>query len=1184
MKIRICSLVVFLTLLSNKIAIAQDLSTNVLYKVIAPSGMVLDTRDATDNASTVYLGKNIKDKKSQLWRITTYGDTYLLYNPYSFLALDFGVHGADKPVGLWSLSRGNTNQQILLIPVENGQYRMVHKNSGLEIHTTSTTDVHAMSGEGIFWQFQKTSTKIPPETLTGKKEWQNEQIFAINKEDGHNTYIPFLSVKDLKSDPYFEKPWLTPSSDLYQSLNGMWKFNWVKQPSERPVNFYKPDYNVSFWKEIPVPSNWEMHGYGTPIYTNVTYPFKNQPSLILPQKGYTNEKEPNPVGSYRRDFTLPEQWDNKEVFIHFDGVYSGFYLWINGKKVGYSQGANNDAEFNITRYIKPGKNTIAVEVYRWTDGSYIEDQDMFRLSGIHRDVYLYATPKTHVRDYTLTSQFKDGHLDEATFKVNAIVRNYGDKKTAATLEILLLDPSGKTAATLVQKIGDIKNGKEENYTLQTTIQNPILWSAEYPNLYSTIVTLKDYNGNVTEAMSSKFGFRKIEIKNKRVYINDEQVFFKGTNRHDIHPKYGKAVPEETMLKDIVLMKQHNINTVRTSHYPNSPKMYAMYDYYGLYVMDEADLENHGNHNISDFKSWLPAFLDRITRVIQRDKNHPSVIFWSLGNEGGAGVNFDEMYKRAKELDPTRPIHYEGKNDAADIDSHMYPDIPRMSRFDQEKSDKPYFLCEYAHSMGNAPGNLAEYWDYIENKSQRMIGACICDWVDQGINKFGKPENHYYYGGDFGDRPNDLDFCCNGLTTPDRRETAKLKEVKKVYQYVKFRPIALSGGKVEIENKYDFTNLNEFNITWEILKNGTKIETGELDDLNLAPNEKSVVTFPYKTKIENNNEYFLNIYFSLKKDTQWAQSGHVIANEQFALNMRPTVSMIDLSSLGNLDVKDQGNRLTIENGNFKCIFNKTTGTMISLQYDGKEMIYENKGFALNWYRSVGNDKFTDQNYYETICNQPIFTYKTDSSKKFVTLLTDAQVVINAKQPVTIPYGIKYTIYSNGTIDIDANFIKPDNAEIIRRLGLQLILPNEYETVCWYGYGPHENYCDRMVSASVGLYKTTVTDMASEHYVRAQSMGNREGIRWLTLTNHENKGLKITAKNQMAFSALHFTDAELWNAKHDFKLGQITKPEVYLNLDCIQQGLGNATCGPLPLDKYMIPVNVPLSYSFRIEPVK
>jgi beta-galactosidase len=968
-------------------------------------------------------------------------------------------------------------------------------------------------------------------------------------------------------------------------LSGSWKFNWVKQPSERPVNFYQTNYDVSAWKEITVPSSWEMLGYGTPIYTNVTYPFKNQPSLILPQKGYTNEKEPNPVGSYRRNFTIPNDWDGKTIFIHFNGVYSGFYIWINGKKVGYSQGANNDAEFDITQYVKSGENTVAVEVYRWTDASYIEDQDMFRLSGIHKDVYLYAVPKVHVRDFHLATKFKNDDYSKAVFSVDAYVKNDAKQaSTVSTIEVSLLDPSGKTVISLTKSTDKLKSGDEQTYHLQAEVRDPQLWSAEQPNLYSVLVSLIDEQGKVTEVLSSKLGFRNIEIKNKRVYINNQQVFFRGVNRHETHPKFGKAIPVESMVQDILLMKQHNINTVRTSHYANDSRMYALFDYYGLYIVDEADLENHGNHSLGDRESWAPAFIDRITRIIQRDRNHPSVIFWSLGNEGGFGTNFDKMYQRAKELEPTRPVHYEGKNAAADIDSHMYPSIALMNSFDQQESEKPYFLCEYAHSMGNAPGNLAEYWDYIENQSNRMIGACIWDWVDQAHNKQGEPDNHYYYGGDFGESPTDGNFSCNGLTTPDHRITAKLLEVKKVYQYIKILPVALQDGKIKIDNRYDFTNLNQFTIAWEVIEDGVSIQSGTVESLNIAPKQSQVIHIPYQVKLSDEKEYFLNIRFALKNPTRWADAGHVVADEQLALNTRPNAKAIDRTELGKLDVKTQNDQLLISGSDFKTTFNTQTGIITSLQYADKEIIHNEQGLQLNWYRSIDNDQYTNQEYHETTYGKPLVSYQKSEDGKSVTVSVLAEANIIWKENVSIPYSLKYIIYANGAIEVEANFTKPDQADIVRRLGLQLVLPTEFENIRYYGKGPHENYSDRKQSAFVGLYETTATGMEAEHYVRSQSMGNREEVRWITFTDNNHQGLKITAKDRLSFSALHFPDKDIWNAKHDFELDKIRKPEIYVNLDCVQQGLGNASCGPLPLAQYMIPVNVPVSYSFRIERVK
>ncbi len=1169
---------------------SQEINDHILYKIVSPSGLVLDNKESRSNSTTIYLCKEEKNNNGQLWRLVPYKDYYIVYNPFTLKSLDIASsEGGKKPLGIWDYSRGNVNQLWKFIKSGNDRYIIQSGNSDNRISfktkETAGTDIYILPGASNSWKLKATSAKLPPDNLHGKAEWENEQIFAVNKEPGHCSYIPFPSTNSLKSDKYYERPWETPSSSFYQSLNGLWKFHWVKQPSERPVDFYKTEYDVSSWKEIPVPSSWEMFGYGTPIYTNITYPFKNQTSLILPQKGYTNETEVNPVGSYRRNFNIPDNWKDKEVFLHFDGVYSGMYVWVNGRKVGYSQGSNNDAEFNISEYIRPGENTVAVEVYRWTDGSYIEDQDMFRLSGIHRDVYMYASPKVHIRDFRLNSEFNDNDYSMSVFKVNASVRNYGDRPVDGSMvEVSLLDPSGKTVAVLSGNINKLRSKEEKTILMETGIKNPVLWSAENPALYSVIVSMKNAEGKETEAMSSKFGFRKIEIKNKKVYVNNELVIFKGVNRHDIHPRYGKAVPVESMEKDIIMMKQHNINTIRTSHYPNSSKMYAMYDYYGLYTMDEADLEAHGNHRLSEDKDWQPAFVDRVTRMIQRDINHPSVIFWSLGNETGGGENFHAMYKKVKELDATHPVHYEGNSDYADMDSHMYPDILRMTAFDQQESEKPYFLCEYAHSMGNAPGNLAEYMDYIENKSQRMIGGCIWDWADQGINKYGEPADHYYFGGDFGDKPNDLDFCCNGLTTPDRRITAKLLEVKKVYQYIKFRGLALNAGKIEIENKYDFTNLEKFDIGWTVMRNGMTVESGTVASLFLEVNGKTTLTVPYKTRIEAGSEYFLNVWFSLKDDATWADAGHIVASEQFPLNSRPEIPAVQTADLNKISVTRDGKDLIINGDDSRIVFDSETGILSSLRYGKKEVIYGGQGFVLNWYRSVNNDKFSDQSYYETVYDRPMFTYKVDTSEKFVTLFTDFKVTVKTKDgEVVIPYFVKYDIYSNGVIDVSAQFIKPSGGGIIRRLGLQMVMPEGSEFIKWYGRGPEENYSDRKQASLFGIYETTVTGMEKEHYVRSQSMGNREDIRWFTISGSDNKGIKITSKDHMSFSALHFSDEDIWNALHDFDLDKVRKPEIYVNIDCVQQGLGNASCGPLPLTQYMIPANVPLSYSFRIEPL-
>ena len=1170
---------------------AGELNTEVLYRLISPSGLALDSRGSEDNGANIYLSENNRNNKYQLWKITRVSNYYLITNPYCDKSLDKG--GDEEPSGnpmmQWGTSLDNQNQHFKFIIDGMGNYSILQRNTGMTLAVAGEeapgAKVWQIPGSSMTWKLIETTTKVPKEKIVrGKTEWENELIFGVNKLPGHVTYMPYSSIEALKADKQFQSPWLEPESELYLSLSGNWKFNWVKKPSERPIDFYKTSYDVSNWKEIPVPSNWEMLGYGTPIYTNITYPFKNNPPLIQSQKGYTNETEPNPVGSYRREFFIPDNWSEKNVILHFDGVYSGFYVWVNGQKVGYSEGASNDAEFDITSYVKPGKNIIAAEVYRWTDASYIEDQDMFRLSGIHRDVYLYAIPKLHIRDYHLNAGFENDDYSKVTFRVDAFVKNL-DKKTAqnSTVEVTLSDPRGKVVASSSQSGGALANNEEKSLKMQLLINNPMLWSAEIPTLYDVIISLKDQSGVVTEAMSSKFGFRNIEIKNKRVYINNQQVFFKGVNRHDIHPQYGKAVPVETMIADILLMKTHNINTVRTSHYPNDPKMYALYDYYGLYIMNEADLECHGNTSISHKPNWKTAFVDRIERVIQRDRNHPSVIFWSLGNESGNGENFDAMYKRAKEMD-SRPVHYEGKNDIADMDSKMYPSVDDLSRADQQDSDKPYFLCEYAHAMGNAVGNLPEYWDYIENYSQRTIGGCIWDWVDQGINKFGEPTSRYFYGGDFGDRPNDGDFSCNGLTTPDRRVTAKLLEVKKVYQYIKMDPVALMSGKIKLRNKYNFLNLKNFEIKWELIKDGICSGSGVLESVDLQPGQETILQIPFNKQFEGGKEYFLNVYISLKEDTNWAEKGHVVAAEQFPLNNRPVISSVNTSGLPDIRVAEQDKYLIIEGNGFKTSFDTEAGIMNSLQYDGIEYIHNGDGLKFNWFRGLSNDKYTDQKFYATTCSMQLFDYKIDRSVKKVTVICNINAEIDRERAITIPHLIKYTVYSNGTIEVDADFKKPANSSNIHRLGLQWVIPAGFENVQWYGRGPRENYSDRKAATFIGLYDSTVRGMEEEHYVRAQSMGNREDIRWVTLKNKENRGIKITSADKLSFTTLHFTDLAVWNAAHDFKLDEIRTPEIYLTLDCIQEGLGNGSCGPRPLSDYMAKENTPYHYSFKIESVK
>lgn len=1174
---------------STSAAIAQQFDPKQGYEILTVSGLALDNQENLDTNTKVFISKREVGKESQVWNLIPceQEDCYTITSPLTQMSIDNSGKGqADCAVIQWSSDPKNPNQQWKVTALPNGSYVFTNVATGYNLGFPDA----GLVAEPIFhlkadasknsqqWQIHKSNLKVVAEALKVKSnhDWENERIYAINKEEGRATFIPFANSEEMKADPAYTRPWERTGSSRYLLLNGNWKFNWVKQPSERPVDFYKMNYDVSGWKEIPVPSNWEMHGYGTPIYTNITYPIRNNPPFIQGQRGYTVEKEPNAVGSYRREFTLPADWKEKEVFIHFDGIYSAAYVWINGKKVGYSQGSSNDAEFRITPYVKPGKNTVAVEVYRWCDGSFLEDQDMFRLSGIHRDVYLVATPKVRLRDLHLTTRISD-RLDKAELKVKADVRNYGKKDQEPTLRVSLLNPEGKSVSSFTIIAGQITGGQENACEGTTTIRDPQLWSAETPYLYTVNLELLDAAGNVLEATTQQYGFRKVEIRNNKVYVNNALILFKGANRHDIHPQFGKAVPVESMIEDILLFKRFNLNTIRTSHYPNDPKMYALYDYYGLYVMDEADIECHGNMSLSTRESWEGAYVDRMVRMVERDKNHPSVIFWSMGNESGGGRNFEAAYKAAKAIDD-RFIHYEGMNDVADMDSRMYPSIESMIEQDEQPRNKPYFLCEYAHAMGNAIGNLEEYWDYIEYHSKRMIGGCIWDWVDQGINMPGQPADHYYFGGSFGDRPNDNDFCCNGIVTADRQITPKLWEVKKVYQYITLEPNGENS--VGVRNRYAFLNMHDFNLRYVILKNGVPVAEEEFSLPDGKPGEHRAVQIPYSRYLTSEGEYYLNLEVKLKKDCVWAKAGHIVATEQLLLQKSPNAGLqpVAVSTLSKESpfkvVEEEKRYLFFRSPGVEITFDKKEGKLTGVRYNGDNMLHLREGWSLNTFRFINNDV---RKWQDTKTEVGRFDWKWSEDNQSAIVTIQLQETVG---DVKVPYTLAYRLYANGEIDVEASFTTNDDFDL-PRLSLQAFFNPSLEQLEWYGRGPIENYRDRKNAAYVGQYQSAVNDM-KESYVRSQTMGGRCDTRWLTLTNKEGKGIKITSADTFDFSALHYTDKDLFEIKYGHDLSDIYRAEIVLNLDCIQRGLGNASCGPGPRPAYEIQKNTVYKYAFRMSP--
>ncbi|MFV0587346.1 glycoside hydrolase family 2 TIM barrel-domain containing protein [Bacteroides reticulotermitis] len=1167
-------------------ATAQTFDPQQGYEIQTVAGLVLDNQGSTETNSGIIISQREAKKESQVWNIipSSREGYYILRSPFTELSVDNGNHGkAEGALLQWNTEANNANQQWKITQLPSGSYTFTSAAGGCNMGYPDA----GLVGEPVFqlapndtkesqqWKIVKSNLKVVPYAVKHKSnnDWENERIFAINKEPGRATFIPFASLKEMQADPAYQKLWNRTHSSRYQLLNGNWKFNWVKQPSERPVNFYKTSYDVSGWNEIPVPSNWEILGYGTPIYTNYTYPFRNNPPFIQVQKGYTVENEPNAVGSYRRDFTLPDNWNDKEVFLHFDGIYSAAYIWINGQKVGYTQGANNDAEFNITRYVKKGKNVVAVEVYRWSDGSYLEDQDMFRLSGIHRDVYLIATPKVRLRDMHLTSELSQS-LDKADLNIKACIHNYAKAGKGTSLRVSLLDASAQSKGTVVIPIAGTPGTKEKIVNGTIALPNPELWTAETPYLYTVNFELLDDKGDVQEATTQQFGFRKIEIRNKKVYINNQLVLFKGANRHDIHPQFGKAVPVETMIEDILLYKRFNLNTIRTSHYPNDPKMYALYDYYGLYVMDEADLECHGNSSISNKESWEGAYVDRIVRMIDRDKNHPAVIFWSLGNESGGGQNFVMAQQAAKAMD-NRYIHYEGMNSVADIDSRMYPSIESMIESDKQASDKPFFLCEYAHAMGNAVGNLEEYWDYIEYHSNRMIGGCIWDWVDQALQMPGQSKDRYYLGGSFGDQPNDNDFCCNGLVTPDRKVTPKLWEVKKVYQYITIK--RQQENSLWIHNRYSFLNLNNFTLKYAVLKDGVQVDKGELPLPDVKPGDHCIVKIPNMPSLQADGEYFLNVEIRLKEPTVWADAGHIVATEQMLLAQPTATASEQATSKAEFKVvQEREGVIYFRSPGVEIAFDSKQGKLVSIRYQEQSIFHQREGWGFNWYRSINNDA---RNWIPTQIEQKGFEWKLADDKQTATLSAQHEATVGKNK---VSYTVTYQLHTDGTVNVNASFTTGENFNL-PRLALQAFFNPALENLEWYGRGPIENYQDRKNAAYIGRYQSKV-DAMNEYYVRAQSMGERCDTRWITLYDDNGSGVKISANKPFDFSALHYTDQDLWNVKHSHDLGEIRRAEIVVNMDCIQRGLGNASCGPGPRPKYEIKKNAIYTYSFSMSPFK
>lgn len=1156
--------------------------------------LVLGNGDSGENNARIVAETVGKENRGQFWNIKTI-DLFTFAVENAFYGQNFDDGGDNASIDYllqWPATVGQWNNarfHFVPVPGKADTYVIQSANKGKQ------QNMYALRGgqlKAVPMNLQDQTAWFTFETVEKPKiqapYWEDETIFAENKEPAVATYMPYESEQAMLADKaYYKTPWTTPVNNRYLSLNGTWRFHFVSEPSQRPMDFWKEGYDVSAWDTIPVPSNWEMQGYDRPIYANVEYPHSNTPPYIKARPGFNDGGANygiNPVGSYVRTFQIPDNWDGRRTLIHFGGIYSAAFVWLNGQYVGYTQGANNVAEFDLTDFLHKGENTLSVQVFRWSDGSYLECQDMFRMSGIFRDVYLYNVPQLSIRDHYFTTELRNNY-QEATLNIALTFGSKGEPQEGKkTVEVSLYHPNGTLMDKATVEPVFYRHGTTE-CGMKFNLKQPQLWSAETPNLYTVHVVQKDEMGNEEMAFSDKVGFRSVEIRNSLVYINGKRVFFKGTNRHDTDPVYGRAVRTESMLRDVLLMKQNNINTVRTSHYPNAARMYAMFDYYGIYCVDEADLEDHANQSISDRKSWIPAFEDRIERMVKRDRNRASVIMWSLGNEAGNGENFGPCYNKAKSLD-SRPVHYEGTRSNgnygggrfSDFYSKMYPGMAWMNQ-NTSNLDKPMFICEYAHAMGNAIGNLKEYWDIIEG-SNSCIGGCIWDWVDQAIYEPREIKQGVYRlrtGYDF-PGPHQGNFCSNGIIPATREESPKLAEVKAAHQFVKFELKQVNPVKnlavVLLKNTYNFHDLSQYELVYDVVLNGRVAATKRLDLPAIAAGEQQEISLKLpKANLQKNsakgNEVLLNLRVVYKKDQTFCKAGHSVAQAQFTLSERKALPAI----AGKGDNK-WGQTLAMHetrlfNSNMAICIDNATGQLQSLAFNGKNIVANREGFIYDNHRWIENDRFTNTD-----------NGLTGNATVQVTEENGLTVIKTRRDGSICATEVDYILYPQGMVDIVARF-NPKNGEV-RRAGLVCAIDSTYDQVDYYAYGPMENYCDRKDGATIGRYHTTVDEMLV-HYAKPQSTGGREGLRELILRNKQGEGVKIETEGQVAFSALRYTDADLMNCNHIWELTK--RPYTVLHLDAWTRGVGNASCGQdvNTLPQYRVPQQT-LTYKLRISPLK
>ncbi|WP_308638215.1 glycoside hydrolase family 2 TIM barrel-domain containing protein [Paenibacillus silvisoli] len=1031
-------------------------------------------------------------------------------------------------------------------------------------------------------------TYTPP--ANGYPEWNNNpEIFELNRMKAHATLMPFATVEEaLVND--------RTASRSHLSLNGKWKFAFAETPVKRITHFYEESFDHSSWDEINVPGHWQLQGYDYPQYTNIRYPWEeSEPELIQP---FAPTKY-NPVGSYVRTFTIPDDWKGQPVFISFQGVESAFYVWVNGELVGYSEDTFTPAEFDLTPYLKAGDNKLAVEVYRWCDASWLEDQDFWRMSGIFREVYLYTVPKAHIYDFFVTTEL-DAAYRNAELKLKATIMNYWDAELGTvTVEAQLYDSKRQPVLGKPLVVTTTLGSNEAEVDIEASVQvdNPLKWSAEQPNLYMLVLSLKDAEGRQLEVISTQTGFRKFEIKDELMLINGQRIVFKGTNRHEFSCHTGRALGIEDMIADVKLMKAHNINAVRTSHYPNHPLWYELCNQYGLYVIDETNLETHGSWSYGQTKleprnvpasdpAWTANVIDRANSMMQRDKNHPSIVMWSLGNESFGGDNFIHMHDFLREADPTRIVHYEGvvmwKESAAatDVTSYMYARPNHLVDYVYTPSPKkPYILCEYSHAMGNSCGGLHLYTELFD-KHPVLQGGFIWDWVDQAIWTSGEDGVSYMaYGGDFGEKPHDGNFCGNGLILADRSITPKLIEVKKCYENVQITEADGKQGLYRIWNKNLFTNLDAYKLQWTVALDGVVTAEGSLT-VSIAPGETREVALPLPAREGQAGEAVLTISFVTTQDEEWAAAGHEVAFGQFVLPAVKKAAVVGRTGdYGSVEAAESADSLTVSGEGFEAVFSKANGSLVSYKVGGTELL--KSAVAPNFWRAY-TDNDRGNLHHERCATWRSAGEERELRELSFDVLAD-RVIVHAAYvlPTTSESAcsLTYTVLGSGAIEVLQQLAPGEGLPEIPEVGMMLVMDGSFDRLEWYGKGPHESYWDRQESARLGLYQGKPADQFVP-YLRPQECGNKMDVRRAAIGNGNGAVLHITGSPTFELNVLPYTPFELEAHDHVHKLPVIDKTVVRINYRQMGVG-GDDSWGALPHPQYLLQANRTYAFAFTLQ---